>query len=34
MATTEYWIDWAEHDLATAKAMLNTQRYLYVGEIA
>jgi HEPN domain-containing protein len=26
-----YWIDLAEYDLETAKAMHNTKRYLYVG---
>jgi len=26
-----YWIDLAEYDLETAKAMLNSKRYLYVG---
>lgn len=26
-----YWIDLAEYDLETAKAMLDTKRYLYVG---
>jgi len=26
-----YWIDLAEYDLETAKAMLSTGRYLYVG---
>lgn len=26
-----YWIDLAEYDLETAKAMLNTERFLYVG---
>ncbi len=31
MASKEYWIDLAEYDLATAKAMLDTKRYLYVG---
>lgn len=27
----KYWIDTAEYDLDTAKAMLDTGRYLYVG---
>lgn len=27
----KYWVDIAQYDLDTAKAMLNTQRYLYVG---
>ena len=27
----EYWIDLADYDIETAKAMLNTGRYLYVG---
>jgi HEPN domain-containing protein len=31
MASKEYWIDLAEYDLATAKAMMDTKRYLYVG---
>ena len=31
MASKEYWVDLAEYDLATAKAMLDTKRYLYVG---
>ncbi len=26
-----YWVELAEYDLKTAEAMLNTQRYLYVG---
>jgi len=26
-----YWVDLAEYDLETAKAMLKTERYLYVG---
>ncbi len=26
-----YWLDAAEYDLQTAKAMLETKRYLYVG---
>lgn len=26
-----YWIDIAEYDLETARAMLNAKRYLYVG---
>ena len=28
---TEYWIDLANYDIETAKAMLQTGRYLYVG---
>lgn len=31
MASKEYWFDLAEYDLVTAKAMLDTKRYLYVG---
>jgi HEPN domain-containing protein len=27
----QYWIDLADYDLETAKAMRQTQRYLYVG---
>lgn len=27
----KYWIELAEYDLETAKAMLDTKRYLYVG---
>jgi len=27
----EYWIEIADYDIATAKAMLQTGRYLYVG---
>lgn len=27
----KYWIDLSEYDLETAKAMLQTKRYLYVG---
>ncbi len=27
----EYWIDLAIYDLETAKAMLKSKRYLYVG---
>jgi HEPN domain-containing protein len=27
----KYWLDIAEYDLETAKAMLKTKRYLYVG---
>jgi HEPN domain-containing protein len=27
----KYWIELAEYDLKTAKAMLDTKRYLYVG---
>lgn len=30
-AKTEYWFESAEYDLQTAKAMLETKRYLYVG---
>lgn len=30
-AKADYWFDSAEYDLATAKAMLETKRYLYVG---
>jgi HEPN domain-containing protein len=26
-----YWVDISEYDLATAEAMLKTERYLYVG---
>jgi len=26
-----YWLDISEYDLATAGAMLKTERYLYVG---
>lgn len=29
--TIKYWIDISEYDLETAKAMLQTGRYLYVG---
>lgn len=28
---TDYWFDSADYDLQTAKAMLETKRYLYVG---
>jgi len=28
---SEYWFDGAEYDLQTAKAMLETKRFLYVG---
>lgn len=28
---SSYWFDSAEYDLVTAKAMLDTKRYLYVG---
>ena len=28
---TQYWIDLAEYDLETARAMLEKSRYLYVG---
>lgn len=31
MDKIEYWIDLAKYDLETAKAMLNSKRYLYVG---
>ena len=27
----KYWIDLAEYDFETAKAMFDTKRYLYVG---
>ncbi|MCL1858628.1 MAG: HEPN domain-containing protein [Oscillospiraceae bacterium] len=27
----DYWLDLAEYDMETAKAMLQTDRYLYVG---
>lgn len=27
----QYWIDLADYDIETAKAMLETKRYLYVG---
>ena len=27
----EYWVEMAEYDLETAKAMLKSKRYLYVG---
>lgn len=27
----QYWLDIAEYDLATAKSMLKTKRFLYVG---
>ena len=27
----EYWLDCADYDIQTAKAMLQTKRYLYVG---
>lgn len=27
----KYWVDLSEYDLETAKAMLDTKRYLYVG---
>ena len=27
----QYWLELSEYDLATAKAMLETKRYLYVG---
>ena len=26
-----HWVEWAEYDLGTAKVMLDTGRYLYVG---
>jgi HEPN domain-containing protein len=29
--SVKYWLDIAEYDIETAKAMLNTGRYLYVG---
>ena len=29
--STQYWLDIADYDVETAKAMLNTGRYLYVG---
>jgi len=29
--SVEYWLDLADYDIETAKAMLNTGRYLYVG---
>ena len=29
--TVEYWLDLADYDLETARAMLSTGRYLYVG---
>lgn len=28
---TKYWLDLCEYDMDTAKAMLETKRYLYVG---
>jgi HEPN domain-containing protein len=28
---TRYWLDLSEYDLETAKAMLKSKRYLYVG---
>jgi len=28
---TQYWLDLADYDLETARAMLQTKRYLYVG---
>ncbi|MDY0344270.1 MAG: HEPN domain-containing protein [Lentimicrobium sp.] len=28
---TEYWVDLSDYDLETAKAMLKSKRYLYVG---
>lgn len=31
MATIEYWVDMAEYDLITARAMLKAKRFLYVG---
>ena len=31
MDKSQYWIDLAEYDFETAKAMLQTGRYLYVG---
>ena len=30
-AKVEYWLESAEYDLQTARAMLETRRYLYVG---
>jgi len=27
----EYWVDLADYDLATAEALINTKRFLYVG---
>ncbi len=30
-AKSDYWFESAEYDLQTAKAMLETKRYLYVG---
>lgn len=30
-AKAEYWLESAEYDLQTARAMLETKRYLYVG---
>lgn len=30
-SNTEYWIESAQYDIETAKAMLETKRYLYVG---
>jgi HEPN domain-containing protein len=30
-ATVSYWVDIADYDLETAQAMLETERYLYVG---
>lgn len=30
-AKSSYWFESAEYDLVTAKAMLDTKRYLYVG---
>ena len=29
--SVKYWLDIADYDIETAKAMLNTGRYLYVG---
>jgi len=29
--SVQYWLDIADYDIETAKAMLNTGRYLYVG---
>jgi len=29
--TTQYWLDIADYDIETARAMLKTGRYLYVG---
>jgi len=29
--TSQYWIDLADYDIETSRAMLQTERYLYVG---